>query len=108
MVFVRATGAVGTLVTLTITPPNTRGRILYYLIVKYYVATIAGGPAPVVVTSTNMGNVAWSFPTAGAIGTRDREECTPSVPAILPADGVATIVCPATPNVIWDVTAIFE
>jgi hypothetical protein len=105
---VRNTAGAGAGVVLTIPSSGARLRILYYLIVKYYVATIAGGAAPVIVTSTNFGGMGWLFPSAGLIGNRDREECTPSVPTIAPANGDITIVCPATPNVLWDVLAIYE
>jgi len=74
----------------------------------YNVAARTGVGTPVTVTSTNIGGLAWTFPSAGAIGTITEEKTDPACRLDSDATGNVTIVCPATTNVIWRITVAFE
>lgn len=105
-----AVGASGAAVTLTIASPGAglRHYLTYLSINRFAVALLTAGAAPVTVTTTNLpGSLAFSFPAeAAAQGTIDRWREDFAFPLAASAQGTATtIVCPATTNVIWRVTA---
>lgn len=107
---ITATAAAGAGVTITIPAVAAKFNYLAYLsIVMYAAAALTGGATPVVVTSTGLsGTPAWTFPTAAAIGTLTEEKVETSHPIKGTAINTAmTIVAPATPNVIWRVTAAY-
>lgn len=103
---VTAVGASGAAVTLTL--PAVAAQFHYITlieIVKYAAAALTGAAAPVTVTTTNLpGSPAFTFTTAGAIGTSERDTYA-SMKAIKSAvvNTATTIVCPATTGVIWRV-----
>lgn len=107
-----ATAAAGSAVTLTI--PAGAAGIFNYLsfldIQAYAAAALTGAATPVTVTTTGiLGTPSWRFATAAAIGTLFGEV---KYEGHAPVKGTAaatamTIVCPATPNVIWTVNAAY-
>lgn len=106
------TGASGAGVTLTLAAPGA--GLFHYItrliIQRFAVAALTAGAAPVLVTTTNLpGSKAFSFPADAALqGTIYSEIVEPSQPLKSSAANTATtIVCPATTNVIWRVTADF-
>ena len=106
---VTATAAVNTAVTLTMAA-NPAG--LFHLftrihIKRFFVTAGLGGATPTLVTTTNLpGSLAFSFGTAGAIGTTLEEVLEPASPIKASAAATATtIVCPASTDTIWRVTA---
>lgn len=105
-----AVGASGAAVTLTIAAPGVglRHYITYLGINRFAVALLTAGAAPVTVTTTNISTgLAFSFPAEAAPqGTIDRWREDFAFPLMVTAQNTATtIVCPATTNVIWRVTA---
>jgi hypothetical protein len=109
---VTATGAAAAAVTLTI--PAVGGqfaRIKSLTIAMYSSAARTGSATPVVVTSTNLpGSMAWTFPSAGAIGTITEKVLDFGAGGLRAsaANTNTTIVCPGTANVIWRVTATYR
>lgn len=106
---VTATAAVNTAVTLTMAA-NPAG--LFHLftrihIKRFFVTVGLAGATPTLVTTTNLpGSLAFSFGTAGAIGTTLEEVLEPASPIKASAAATATtIVCPASTDTIWRVTA---
>lgn len=107
---VTATGASGAGVTLTI--PAAGAGLFHYItrviVQRFAVATLTAGTTPVLVTTTNLpGTRVLSFPADAAVqGTIYSEIIEPSQPLKSSAANTnTTIVCPATTNVIWRVTA---
>lgn len=103
-------GASGAATTLTIAAPGVglRHYLTYLSINRFAAALLVAGAAPVTVTTTNIpGTLAFSFAAdAAAAGTLDRWREDFSFPIMASAQNTATtIVCPATTNVIWRVTA---
>lgn len=103
-------GASGAAVTLTIGAPGAglRQYLTYLSINRFAVALLTAGAAPVTVTTTNLpGSLAFSFAAdAAAAGTLDRWREDFAYPLASSAQNTATtIVCPATTNVIWRVSA---
>ena len=103
-------GASGAAVTLTIAAPGAglRQYLTYLSINRFAVALLTAGAAPVTVTTTNLpGSLAFSFAAdAAAAGTLDRWREDFAYPLASSAQNTATtIVCPATTNVIWRVSA---
>ena len=105
------TGTAASGVALTVTLPAVASSFHYVSnirIVMYNVAARTGGAAPIVITSTNLNSLSWTFPSAGAIGTN--YEITDVCPIPLKSVTVntaTTIVCPATTNVIWRVSVTY-
>lgn len=105
-------GTSGSAATLTI---SSGGAGLYHYLCylridRFCVALLTAGATPVTVTTTNIsGSLAFSFPAeAGAQGTMYTQEISPSNPIkSTNAATNTTIVCPATTNVIWRVTAVY-
>lgn len=100
------TGASGAAVTVTL--PASSGQFHYIAaieITKFAVATLTASATPTVVTTTNLpGSLAWTFDTAGAIGTTVQRFNTYEQPLKSSVVNTATtIVCPATTSVIWRV-----
>lgn len=103
-------GAAGAAVTLTVPAPGAglRQYLTYLSINKFAAALLVAAAAPVTVTTTNLpGSLAFSFPAdAAAQGTIDRWREDFASPIAASAQNTAvTIVCPATTNIIWRVTA---
>jgi hypothetical protein len=107
-----AVGASGAAVTLTLASPGAglRHYLTYLSINRFAAALLTAAAAPVTVTTTNLpGTLAFSF-GAEALpqGSLDRWREDFSYPIAANAQATATtIVCPATTNVIWRVTAGF-
>lgn len=100
-----AVGASGAGVTLTI-PAGTYATYLSYLqVVAYAAAATVGAAAPVTVTTTNAGGLAFTFPTALAIGTTAEQKYEGHAPLKGAPATAITIVCPATTGIIWRVNA---
>lgn len=109
---VTGTAASGSGVTITL--PNVAGQFHYISSIRisaYNVAARTGGATPVVCTTTNIpGSLAFTFGSAGAIGTTESQQVelggNPLKSSV--ANTTTTIVCPATSNVIWRVTAFYQ
>jgi hypothetical protein len=105
------TGAAAAAVTLTL-PAGAAGKFTYltYLqIIMYAAAALTGSATPVVVTTTNLpGSLAFTFPTAAAIGTivEEKSEGVALMKGSAAATAI-TIVCPATTGVIWRVNGAY-
>jgi hypothetical protein len=104
--------APSTATTLTIASPGAglRHYLTYISISRFAAALLVAAAAPVTVTTTNIpGALAISFPAEAALqGTIDRRQEDFALPIMTTAQGTATtIVCPATTNVIWRITAGF-
>jgi hypothetical protein len=109
-ILVTNTAAAGTAVTLTLPSPGAglRHYITYIGIVRFASALLTAGATPVVVSTTNIpGALAFSIPAdAAAQGSVFPYQEDFSYPIAVSAQATATtIVAPATPSVIWRVTA---
>lgn len=108
---VTATGAAAAAVTLTLPAPGA--GLFHYIasieITLYSSAARTGAAAANVVTSTNIpGTPAWTFSTAGAIGTTERQTTTPATPLRSTAANTATTVAaPVATGGIWRLTATY-
>lgn len=107
---VSVTGAAGAAVTATL--PTVAGQFHYITrinIIAYASAARTGAATPVVVTSTNLpGSLAWTTPTAAAIGTQYETDIQLSGPLKSSAANAATtIVAPATTSVIWRINVVY-
>lgn len=105
-------GAAGAATTLTIAAPGAglRQYLTYLAINRFAAAALTAAAAPVTVTTTNIpGALAFSFPADAALqGTLFPLREDFAFPLAANALNTATtIVCPATTNVIWRVTAGF-
>lgn len=98
-----ATAAAGSALTLTLPAVANQFHLISSLeITAYSTAARTGSATPVVVSTTNLGGLAWTFASAAAVGTTDvrtREDGVPLRSATLGA--ATTIVCPATAGVLW-------
>jgi len=109
---VTGTAAAGSGVTITL--PSVVGQFHYVSSIRisaYNVAARTGGATPVVVTTTNLpGSLAFTFGSAGAIGTIEAQQLeiggNPIKSSVAATN--TTIVCPATTSVIWRVTAVYS
>lgn len=107
---VTSVGASGASVTLTLPAPGAglRQYLTYLAINRFAAAALTAAATPVTVTTTNIpGSLAFSFAADAALqGTLDRWREDFAFPLASSAQNTATtIVCPATTNVIWRVTA---
>lgn len=108
---VSVTGAAGAAVTATLAAPANAGDYIFIgrlIVQRFATALLTAGAAPLVVTTTNLqGARALSFPADAALqGVVATELLELARPLRATTPGIAvTIVCPATPNVIWRVTA---
>lgn len=106
---VTSVGASGAAVTLSLPAPGAglRQYLTLVSIDRFAAALLTAAAAPVTVTTTNLpGPFAFSFAAdAAAQGTLDRFREDFVFPIVASAQNTATtIVCPATPNVIWRAT----
>jgi len=105
-VAISSTGVSGAAVTATI--PVVAGNFHYINLVKvvmYNTAARTGGAVPVTITTTNMrGSPSMIFDSAGNVGNSQEREWrfSNSFKSLL-AGTITTIICPATPSVIWQV-----
>lgn len=105
-----ATAAVGLAATLSLPAPGLglRQYLTYLRIVRFATAVLTPGAAPVIITTTNIpGALQFSMPAdAAAQGTVFSYQEDFAYPIMGSAQNVAmTIVAPATPSVIWRVSA---
>jgi len=107
---VTATAATGVAVTATL--PAVAADFHYITmieIIKYATAAITGSATPILVTTTNFptANV-FTFGTAQAVGATLSYVYAPALPIRSAVVNTATtIVCPATPSVIWRVNVYY-
>jgi hypothetical protein len=98
----------------TVTLPAAGAGLFHHIdaieITLFNSAARTGSATPVTVTSTNMPtSIAWTFPSAGAIGTVDRYLKSSDRPIkSATANTATTIVCPATTGVIWRVNVLYS
>lgn len=109
---VSATAAVGVAVTLSLPAPGAglRQYVTSILVERFATALLTAGSAPVLITSTNYPHtpVASFAADAAPAGSVDRFSIPISVPVAGTAQNTAlTIVCPATPLVIWRAHATY-
>lgn len=109
---INATAAAAAACTLTLPTPaaGKRHQILLLEITAYSTAARTGGATPVIVTTTNLGGLAWRLQSAAAVGTK--EVITLVGDAVAPITAAVealatTIVCPATTSIIWNVNCIY-
>lgn len=108
---VTATGAAAAAVTASL--PAAGAGLFHYIcsleITAYTTAARTGSATPVIVTTTNLtGNPAYTFASAGAIGTTDRLVLplgTPIKASV--ANTATTIIAPATTGVIWRINVSY-
>lgn len=103
-------GASGAATTLTLAAPGAglRHYLTYLSINRFAAALLTAAATPIAVTTTNLpGSLAFSFAAdAAALGTLDRWREDFAYPLMTSAQNTATtVVCPATTNVIWRITA---
>lgn len=106
------TSAAAAAAALTLTIPSPSGGMRQYLtyisISRFASTMLIAAAAPVIVTTTNLpGSLSFGFPAdAAPLGTMDRWREDFSFPvAASNLNTNTTIVCPATPGVIWRATA---
>lgn len=105
-------GTAGAATTLTLAAPGAglRHYLTYLAITRFATAALTAAATPVTVTTTNLpGSLAFTFPADAALqGSVDRwrEDFAFAIVSSTP-NTATTIVCPATTNVIWRVTAGF-
>ena len=107
---VTVTAAVGTAATLTL--PAVAGQFHYITaldIVLYSAAARTGSATPNIVTTTNLsGAIAFTFSTAGAIGTTDIQDLARVTPLkSLTVNTATTVVAPIAAGGIWRITATY-
>ena len=109
MPWLTAVGAAAAAVTLTVPADGSSTASFRYLSITLY-NTLArtGVAAPVTVTTTNLNSLAFTFPSAGAVGTVAELKVEGSLPMRAAAAGAVTVVCPATTSVIWRVNTYYE
>lgn len=100
-------GTSGGAVTATLPATDNNYHIISRIgITLYNAAARTGGANPVTVTTSNLGSLAWTCPSAGAVGTVF-EIGVEGVYRSAAAGVNTTIVCPATTSVIWRVNVIY-
>ncbi len=107
---VTATGAAAAAVTATL--PAVAGQFHYITrinIVKYASVATVGAAAPTVITSTNLpGSLAWTLPTALAVGTQYETDVEPSGPLKSSVVNTATtIVAAGLASIIYRITVYY-
>jgi hypothetical protein len=109
--WVTAVGTAGQSVTLTLPAPGASNfhHINRLEIAAFSSAARTGNATPVTVTTTNLpGTPAFTFQSAGAVGTIERQVIEPAMPIRSnTANTATTVVCPATTNVIWRLNASY-
>jgi hypothetical protein len=107
---VTATGAAAAAVTLTLPAASFRHYMTSIRIDRFAAAVLTAAATPVIVTTTNLpGALAFSLPAeAAALGTVQSFQIDYALALAASAQNTAsTIVCPATPGVIWRATASY-
>ncbi len=107
------TGTAAAAAGVTITLPAVASQFHYLSSIRisaYNAAARTGGATPALVTTTNIpGSLAFTFGSAGAVGTIETQQVeisgNPFKSSV--ANTATTIVCPATTSVIWRVTCIY-
>jgi len=104
------TGTSGSAVTATLPLVASQfHNITFIEIVAYTTLARVGSATPIVVTTTNLNSLAFTFATAGAVGTTDRITNTQGFSIQSAVVGTAsTIVCPATTSVIWRINVYYN
>lgn len=106
---ITAVGAAGAAVTLTVPAGSDFHAISSIEIILYNTAARTGSATPVTVTTTGLNGLAFTFPSAGAVGTVERRLLEFSAPVKSTAKtAVTAIVCPATTSVIWRVNVFYD
>jgi hypothetical protein len=99
-------------IALTVTLPAVASQfhnITHLEIAAYSTAARTGSATPIVVTTTNLNSLAFTFATAAAIGTLDKQFLSPTLPVKSAVVNTATtIVCPATTGIIWRINIIYN
>ena len=104
------TAAVNTLLTVTLPAVSSQfHNITFIEITAYTTLARAGSATPIIVTTTNLNNLAFTFASAGAIGTTDRfiGNQAFSIKSQV-VNTLSTIVCPAITSVIWRVNVFYN
>jgi hypothetical protein len=106
---VTATGAAA----VTLTLPAVPSQFHYITLIEieaYSSSNRTGVATPILVTTTNLpGTPAFTFATAGAIGTTDTKVYVHAQPfRSVTVNTATTIVCPATAGVIWRVNVWYQ
>ena len=107
---VTATGAAAAAVTLTLPASGLRHYLTGLRIDRFAAAVLTAAATPVIVTTTNLpGALAFSLPAeAAALGTVQSYQTDYALALAASAVNTAsTIVCPATPGVIWRASASY-
>jgi hypothetical protein len=108
---VTATAAASAAVTCTL--PAAGAGLFHYItrinIMKYATAAMTGAATPIIVTSTNLpGSLAWTTPTALAIGTQYETDVQGSSPLkSLASNTITTIVAPVNTSAIWRINVYY-
>ena len=101
------TAAAGVAVTATLPVPAAGywNHVTAIHVTKYAAAALTGSATPVLVTSTGLpGTPQLAFGTAAAIGTVEEKIIVLVTPIRATAAALAvSVICPATPSVIWQV-----
>lgn len=107
---VTTTSATGVAATLTIPAATNQFHFIDSLeITAYSTAARTGVVTPILVTSTNLSSMAWTFATAAVIGSTDRQlQFFPKGIKSTTVNTVTTIVAPATTGIIWRLTATYR
>lgn len=108
---ITAVGAAAAAVTATVPAPPSgqRTRVTFIEVVLYNTVARVGSATPVTVTTTGLGGLTMTFPSAGAVGTCERREYVLENPIDNGAQATAaTVVCPATTSVMWRINLIYR
>lgn len=110
--FTTTIGTAGTATTLTIAAPGAglRHYLTYLRIVRFPTAALVASATPVAITTTNLpGTLAFTAPADAALQGASLPPVIQedwNYPLMAVAQNTATtVVCPATTNVIWRITA---
>jgi hypothetical protein len=105
------TGVAGAAVTLTLPAIGSRFHYISLIqVARYAIAALAGGGAPLLVTTTNLpGAPVLDFASQSTAEGDEVQVLSPAKPIKSGVVGTATtIVCPAVANVIWRATAWYH
>lgn len=106
------TGTAATAAGVTVSLPAIAGQFHYITsieVVLYNAAARTTGVTPVTMTTTNLpGSPAFTYPSAGAIGTVDRHIKEFAIPLKSSTVNTATtLVAPATTSVLWRINVSY-
>lgn len=111
---VTTTGAAGAAVTLTLPAPGVgvRQYLTYLRITRYVTAALTASGTPILITTTNLpGSLVFTGPTDAALQGSTTSIVAEDFAKPLMANtqnASMTFVAPATPNVIWRMTAGYQ